>query len=45
MADRGNEFSFSIGIRVRIAVRIDISISIRFVITKFGKQPHLIYQS
>ena len=45
MADRGNEFSFSIGIRVGIAVRIDISISIRFVITKFGKQPHLIYQS
>ena len=45
MGDRGNEFSFFIGIRVRIAVRIDISISIWFVITKFGKQPHLIYQS
>ena len=41
MADRGNEFKFFVGIRVRIAVRI----SIRFVITKFGKQAHLIYQS
>ena len=45
MADRGNEFKFFVGIRVRIAVRIYISISIRFVITKFGKQAHLIYQS